>query len=174
MSSLFHPDCYVSSLEQIDIGRLKEKGIRLVLLDNDNTIGSSLDDQVSEEARRFVNALKREKIHAMILSNNFSHAAKNKAAQLGLSYHGFCLKPLAHSYVEAMTLYGVRAEECVMIGDQVITDIAGAKHCHMHTILIDHKDQKDHIFGYAESLAGLALKLFIRDIPSKGDYYDHL
>jgi HAD superfamily phosphatase (TIGR01668 family) len=174
MASDFHPDCYVSSLGMIDPGRLKEAGIRLVLLDNDNTIGSSLHEKVSSDASEFVARLKANHLHVMILSNNFSVSARQKAAQLGLTYFGFCLKPLKHSFQRAMMLYGVRPEECVMIGDQVITDICGAKRCHMHTILIDRVDEKDHIFGYMTRLVSYGVKCFVKDIPAEGEYYGNL
>ncbi len=174
MSSLFHPDVYLPSLKEIDPEKLKAAGIRLVILDNDNTIAASRGQDVSPEAEEFVKEVKAAGMDGFVLSNNFSSHARKKAEQLGLSYLGFCLKPLKHSYERAMMLKGVGSDACVMIGDQVITDICGAKRCRMHTILVDHSDRRDHIFGYVTTAACSILKLLIKDIPEKGEYYGNL
>ena len=100
MSSLFHPDVYLPSLKEIDPEKLKAAGIRLVILDNDNTIAASRGQDVSPEAE--------------------------------------------------------------------------AKRCRMHTILVDHSDRRDHIFGYVTTAACSILKLLIKDIPEKGEYYGNL
>lgn len=172
--SVFHPEMYAASLSDIDLLKLKEAGIRLVLLDNDNTIGAAVDTAVAPEADAFVKEVRKAGMDAMVLSNNFSYRARERAERLGLSYIGFCLKPLKQSYERAMMLKGVRKEECVMIGDQVITDICGANRCGMHTILIDRRQERDHIFGYVTRALSHMVQKFVTDIPDKGEYYGNL
>lgn len=72
----------------------------------------------------------------IIISNNYKKRVKRFGAMFGLDTLSFAIKPLPVGYLRAARRLGVRCRECVIVGDQIFTDIVGANLCGMKSVLL--------------------------------------
>ena len=82
----------------------------------------------------------------MLLSNNKEKRVKSFCDEVeGATYIHKANKPFKKSYLKAMEIMNVTPEETVFIGDQLFTDIWGAKASGINSILVDQIDKKEEI-----------------------------
>lgn len=133
---------FFSSVTEISVDALKRMNIRCVFLDIDNTIKVYGSNSVSHEILSWINKLKRAEIKIILCSNNYEKNVAPFAKKIGCDYKSFCLKPSPYGYVRAIRKSGVKREHVLVIGDQVFTDILGAKICRLKTILVNPIDER--------------------------------
>lgn len=133
---IFHPDQYIRSYKSLDIPRLQEQGIKLLLCDIDNTLVAFDDPHSNEDVRQFMQALEAAGIKPALMSNNFKSRAKRFSKNLGVEkIYSFSLKPLPFTYWRAMLEHHVKRSETAILGDQLFTDILGGSIAGITTIL---------------------------------------
>lgn len=135
-SALFQPDMQVSGVWDIDPGQLREKGISGILIDIDNTIASWGDYHIPEAVWEWLKEVRRQGLGICLLSNNYTSRARRFSAMLGAPVVYGWVKPWPWGYRRAMKLLGIGHEQAVMIGDQLFTDILGAKRLGIYSILV--------------------------------------
>ena len=59
------------------------------------------------------------------------------AAQFNLPFVSFACKPFPLGYLRAKKMAGTPRRECLVVGDQIFTDILGANLCGMRSVLLD-------------------------------------
>jgi HAD superfamily phosphatase (TIGR01668 family) len=137
-----HKDCL--ALEEIDPESLAKQGYRAMILDVDNTVACLTQDIPTEAAIGLVERAKRCELEVVLLSNvvfaSRADRVEKIAAHLDVNY--VCaywprIKPHPEPFIRALELAGVDAGEAVMIGDQLIADIIGARQLGMGTILVE-------------------------------------
>ncbi len=132
----FYPDEYVESAYGIDYEGLYARGVRGLLYDIDNTLvphGAPADDR----ARELFCRLHRLGFSVMLLSNNKEPRVKSFAEQVGFcGYLCRAGKPSPRGYREAMQRMGCDGASTVFIGDQLFTDVWGAKNAGIWSILV--------------------------------------
>ncbi|MDQ9842238.1 HAD hydrolase-like protein, partial [Acinetobacter baumannii] len=74
-------------------------------------------------------------------------------------------------YKKILRKYGFTPEETAAVGDQVLTDIAGANRMGILTILVDPLSNDNNIFGKGVKLISRSLCRLLKDMPRKGEYY---
>lgn len=130
------PDLLVNSLEEIPLGRLQQRGIRAFILDLDNTVTFWQSDTVAEATRAWLRQV-RELGFAVCLSSNNSYArGAPVAACLGLPLVPSAGKPRRRAFYQALDILGTGPQETAVIGDQIFTDVFGAKRLGMFCILV--------------------------------------
>jgi HAD superfamily phosphatase (TIGR01668 family) len=72
-----------------------------------------------------------------MVSNNFSERVAAAGSLLGVATVPNALKPLPFGFLRALRLLGTKRRETVVIGDQVFTDVLGAKMLGLHSVLTD-------------------------------------
>lgn len=126
MSKLF-PDDYIDSVYGVDFKKLYDEGFRLLLFDVDNTLvphGAPAD----ERAIALFSEIKEIGFKFYFLSNNKEGRVKSFCeAVSGDGYIFKCNKPSPRAYLRAIALTGINKEEAFFFGDQIFTDIMGAK-----------------------------------------------
>lgn len=138
MGNALIPWQWYSSIYQLDLAALADRGITLLLADLDNTLipyGESLPNQrlVEWEAQ-----LRRHGIQLFILSNSRKPNRVGRFAQaLGVPFQGHSGKPRRGGYLRAMEKMGRTRAETAMIGDQIFTDIWGGNRAGVSTLLVD-------------------------------------
>ena len=116
---------------------LKNKGIKLVLADLDNTLVAYQVPEPTQEVVDWKNALEAEGIQLFVLSNSRKPGrAQRFADALGVPFQGHSGKPKKKGYLRAMERMGVLPHETVMIGDQIFTDVLGANNAGVTPMLI--------------------------------------
>ena len=67
---LFTPDYYVESYRALDVERLKQHGIRLLVCDIDNTLAAHDEPLPDDAAKAFVKRVRDAGIQVVFISNN--------------------------------------------------------------------------------------------------------
>ena len=144
MLEYFFPDKYVDSAYTIDYKALYEDGIRGLIYDIDNTLVEHGAD-ASKEAVALMKQLREQGFSICFLSNNKEPRVKrfNEPIQAPYLYKGG--KPGRAGYEKAMQLLGTTHKTTVFIGDQLFTDIYGAKRTGIRNILVKPIGKKEEI-----------------------------
>lgn len=142
----FFPDKRVNSISDIDARELFENGIRLVLLDIDNTLVPYTMPTPDERAIDFLNSLKENNIEFCFVSNNNEKRIDLFNKNIGARTYPRAKKPLLCGICKAMNDFKQTKENTALIGDQVFTDIFGGKRAGIMTILVEPIKEVDTLF----------------------------
>lgn len=140
----FYPDMRLNSVYEVDFNRLYKKGIRGLIFDIDNTLvphGADADERIE----KLFGELKKMGFKTFLLSNNKLERVKRFNTNIRSLYIYKAGKPNAVNYIKAMRMMGTGKENTVFIGDQLFTDIWGAKKAGISTILLNPIDKKEEI-----------------------------
>ena len=168
MLERFYPGEYVDSTYAIDFDRLYEEGYRGVIFDIDNTLvphGAPAD----ERACALFAHLKELGYHCMLLSNNKEPRVKSFAEDVKYADYIFKAdKPSVKGYEEAMRRMGTTKETTLFIGDQLFTDVWGAKRSGIRSILVKPIHPKEEIqIVFKRQLEKIVLHFYYRQKSRK-------
>ena len=144
MFERFFPDAYMDSTYVIDFEKLYKEGNRGVIFDIDNTLvphGAPAD----ERAIRLFARLRSIGLDYCLISNNQLPRVKPFADAVQAKFVEDAHKPSRKNYLKAMKLMHVDLDSCIFVGDQIFTDVYGAKRCGMRTILVKPLHPKEEI-----------------------------
>ncbi len=132
------PDRVYPSVLDIDPHALAKGGVKLLLADLDNTLtryGQSDPDQAVVAWR---SALREAGVELFLLSNSRRPDRVRYYAQaLDIPVLGHAGKPSPAGYHSAMEQMGRTPNETAMVGDQIFTDILGAKRAGVTALLVE-------------------------------------
>lgn len=144
MFRCFFPDLRTGSAYKIPYESLYEHGYRGIIFDIDNTLvehGADADERAIELFRR----LKQTGYKTCLLSNNKEERVLRFNRDIDSYYIFKANKPFAKSYLKAMELMGTDLETTFFVGDQLFTDVWGAKRLNMLNILVAPISPKEEI-----------------------------
>lgn len=144
MFEMFFPDRYVASTYVIDFEKLYEEGIRGLIFDIDNTLvphGAPAD----ERAIVLFERLKKIGFKCCLISNNQEPRVKMFNEKIQVNYVYNAHKPSTKNYIKAMEIMGTDKKSSVFIGDQLFTDVWGAKRAGIPNILVKPIHPKEEI-----------------------------
>lgn len=136
MLEIFYPDIMMDSAYEIDYEEYYKKGYRGIIYDVDNTLvphGAAADGRA---------VALFERLHAVgfsvtLLSNNKEPRVKSFAQDVKYADYIFKAdKPSPKGYQEAMRRMGTDEKHTLFIGDQLFTDVWGAKNAGILSILV--------------------------------------
>lgn len=138
-----YPSIYIENIKKITLELLKEKKIKGLILDIDNTL-IDYDKNLLEGTKEWCDNLKENNIKLCILSNTNKVKKVEKVARiLNLEYIYFAHKPSKKGFLKAQKLLGLNKEEIAIVGDQIFTDVWGGNRVGMYTILTKPIDERD-------------------------------
>ena len=126
MLKQFYPDRIENSTYDIDFERLYKKGYRGVIFDIDNTLVEHGKD-ADERAKELFQRLEAIGMKSCLLSNNKEKRVKRFNQTIQTHYIYDAHKPSTKNYKRAMKLMGTTLQTTIFIGDQLFTDVWGAK-----------------------------------------------
>ncbi len=144
MCKQFYPDEWVDSAYEIDYPALYHQGYRGLLFDIDNTLvphGAPAD----ERAVAFFESLREIGFRSCFLSNNQKERVEPFGRAVKEVYIENAHKPSRKSYLKGMELLGTDRTNTLFIGDQLFTDIYGAKRAGISNILVKPIHPKEEI-----------------------------
>lgn len=144
MLECFYPDVYIGSTYQIDFQGYYDLGYRGIIFDIDNTLvphGAPAD----ERSRALIEDLKTMGFQVLLLSNNKEPRVKLFCDAVGAPYIYKAGKPGRKGYLRAMEQMNTEAENTLFVGDQLFTDVWGAKRTGIFAILVKPIDKKEEI-----------------------------
>ena len=151
--SILLPHGAAEQIMDISPEQLRGMGIKALILDADNTLSSHASQIPFEGAVEGANAMRKEGFSAVIVSNNFRRRVEPFAAQFGLPFISMAMKPFPFGYLRAVREMGVSPKETAAIGDQVFTDILGAKLSGVYSILVTPQGEESVLrFGWRRRL----------------------
>ncbi len=140
----FYPDKYVDSTYDIDFQALYNAGCRGILFDIDNTLVPH-GEPSDKRARDLFEYLRKLGINTCLISNNQEERVYPFASEVHSKYIFDAHKPSRKNYKKAMELMGTNLQNTIFVGDQLFTDIYGAKRTGMKTILVKPIHPKEEI-----------------------------
>jgi uncharacterized protein len=146
MLHYFLPNQFVKRVLDITPHELKEKGIKGIITDLDNTLVEWDRPSATPELTEWFEKMKREGIKVMIVSNNNKKRVQSFAEPLGIPFIFEARKPLTRAFQKALATMQLRKEEVVVIGDQLLTDVFGGNRLGLNTILVVPVAQTDGLW----------------------------
>lgn len=138
-----YPDLYLDNVTEINATLLKKNKIEGLILDVDNTLIDYYRNLI-DGAEEWCEELKNEGIKCIILSNSNKRDKVEKVAKsLNIEYLMFAKKPMKSGFKKALDQMGLLPEKVAVVGDQLFTDVLGAKRMHMFSILVKQVGEKD-------------------------------
>ncbi|MGN1330313.1 MAG: YqeG family HAD IIIA-type phosphatase [Clostridia bacterium] len=138
-----YPSLYLDSVKNINATLLKKNKLSGLILDVDNTL-IDYDRNLIDGAEKWCDSLKKEGIKCIILSNsNKKDKVESVAKKLDIEYILFAKKPMKCGFKKALESLELEPEEVAVVGDQLFTDVLGAKRMNMFSILVKQVGKKD-------------------------------
>lgn len=144
MFERFFPDAIQESTYEIDFEALQRQGIKGVLFDIDNTLVEHGADATPRAIALF-KKLEQLGIKSCLISNNKEERVLRFNKEIGTKYIYDAHKPSGKNYRKAMELMGTDLSNTIFVGDQLFTDVFGAKRIGMRNILVRPIDSKEEI-----------------------------
>ncbi len=132
----FYPDDYIGAVRDIDYIKLYEEGYRGLIFDIDNTLVKN-NAPADAPARAFIARLRAGGFRIFLLSNNKEPRVRKFAEAVhadGYIYKAG--KPSRKGYLKAIERMGTKTVNTLFVGDQLFTDIWGAKRTGIRTVMV--------------------------------------
>ncbi|MDQ2816878.1 MAG: YqeG family HAD IIIA-type phosphatase [Candidatus Eremiobacteraeota bacterium] len=139
------PDRLARRVHEIPLEELHDAGVRGLIIDLDNTLVGYRQQHPTEEDAAWVAAALGRGIRIVIVSNNVQGWVSEIADGLKISFLHKAQKPLPRAFGKAMKLLGTSREQTMVVGDQLFTDVLGAKLCGLKVILTEPFGPREHI-----------------------------
>lgn len=144
MANCLFPDKYLDSTYEIDFESLYKAGYRGVLFDIDNTLVPH-DAPADARAKELFRRLKEIGFETCVISNNKEPRVRSFSEAAGCHYVYKANKPLPDGFRRGMRLMGTHDYNTLFVGDQIFTDVVGARLAGLHTILVKPIHPKEEI-----------------------------
>ena len=169
---LYRPNIYKKNIFEINYKKLKEKGIKCLIFDLDNTLGLISHKRCPDETKELIKELQKDFI-VVISSNNTKRRIKPYVKELGVDGVAWSMKPSIRGLLFIKLKYNLYKKEMCIIGDQIVTDILAGNRFHIKTILVDPLGDKDlKITGLNRKLEEKIIKKYeSRGLFKRGKYY---
>ncbi|KAB2338631.1 YqeG family HAD IIIA-type phosphatase [Cytobacillus depressus] len=146
MLKQFLPDQHAKSIFEVTPESLKEKGIKGIITDLDNTLVEWDRPNATPKLIKWFEEMKNSNVKITIVSNNNDSRVRAFSEPLNIPFIPMARKPLGRAFKRALTEMGLKKEETVVIGDQLLTDVLGGNRSGFQTILVVPVAQTDGFF----------------------------
>lgn len=136
MLKQFLPDQHVKSIFEITPAELKDKGVKGIITDLDNTLVEWDRPNATPNLITWFEEMKKANILVTIVSNNNENRVKAFSDPLNIPFIYQARKPMVRAFNKALKDMGIKKDEAVVIGDQLLTDVLGGNRGGFHTILV--------------------------------------
>ena len=168
----FKPNMYKKNIYEINYDKLKKENIKYLFFDLDNTVISYKETKPNDKTIEFFNNLKDKGFTCFLFSNSNSKRLMKVKDILNIEVYYNSMKPLKKNYIKVLKKYDYK--KCAFIGDQIMTDVIGAKRNNLFVILVDRIDDSEPIttkfWRVMEKVILNNMKK--KNIFIKGNYYD--
>lgn len=132
----FLPKQQVAGVTSIDLDALYARGIRLLLIDLDNTLLGWKGSDLSEEVTHWMATVHAVGFSVCLVSNAAAARLRVQAQRLNVDYVPVARKPSRRGLRKAMKRFRRGPEETAMIGDQIFADVLAGNRLGVYTILV--------------------------------------
>ena len=132
----FIPTWRAASVTQVSAEFLQQQGIRLLMLDFDNTLVPYTTDVPTEAVKNWLEEMKNSGLTVCIVSNSKNARVPKFCRAYGLNCITRAKKPFSNGIERCLARFSVPAQEAVLVGDQIYTDTLGANAAGVTSILV--------------------------------------
>ena len=130
------PKAIARDVTQLTPQYLHSQGIRLLMMDFDNTIVPYTTDVPTAEVSQWLEMMKATDIRLCVVSNSKRERVKFFCKKYGIDCITHAKKPFSKGIRECFARYDLQASDCALVGDQIYTDTLGANGCGVFSILV--------------------------------------
>jgi len=141
--AMLRPDGFAERLCRVSLTDLAARGFTAIIVDLDNTLVAYGGTELTEEDAAWIAAAREAGFAVCLVSNNFNDRVLRIGNALGVPAVPNALKPLPRGFEAALRLLGTPRKRTVVVGDQLFTDMLGAKLLGLHCILTEPLVAKD-------------------------------
>ncbi|MBG9980911.1 YqeG family HAD IIIA-type phosphatase [Facklamia sp. DSM 111018] len=169
MKKFLTPTYLINSIYLIHPEDLKRRNIKGMIVDLDNTLIAWDQLDHTKELENWAQEFIQAGIQIFILSNNYNHRVERVVEPLDIPYKAGAFKPSRRNFKLAMEYMELERDEVVVIGDQIMTDVIGAKRLGLKVILVKPIVEHDSIYTIINrNIEKIALKII--GIDRKSDW----
>ena len=129
---MFRPDYIFDTASAITPDVLEKEGIKAVIFDIDDTVGPHAATAPDDKCRAFIEGFKASGIKVGYISNN---PLERDAFFTPL--YPLARKPSKKGFLSLANDFGVKPSECLVVGDQLFTDVRGGIKSGMKTVKVE-------------------------------------
>lgn len=130
------PVCIVDSVTQLTPEYLRQQGIKLLMLDFDNTIVPYTTNEPTEEMAAWLSMMIASDISICVVSNSKRDRVKIFCQKWGIPCITHSKKPFSKGINQCLQQFGMVPKDCALAGDQIYTDTLGANCAGVRSILV--------------------------------------
>jgi len=136
MAFSFLPAMITDAVTDLSPRLLKERGIKLLMMDFDNTLVPYTTSIPTQVVVDWLKAMQQDSVQMCVVSNSKKDRVKVFCEQYGLPCITHARKPFAKGIRQCLARYGLPPEACALVGDQIYTDTLGANCQGVQSILV--------------------------------------
>ena len=136
MSFSLLPKHIAEDVTQLTPQLLRSLGIRLLMLDFDNTIVPYTTSIPTQRMEQWLRRMLDSDIAICVVSNSRKDRVKIFCSRYGIDCITHANKPFTKGIRECLAKYGIPASESALVGDQIYTDTFGANNAGVMPILV--------------------------------------
>ena len=156
---LFRPDFAYDHVWNIDADALRGAGINALVVDVDNTVCRYNRYDMDERTIMWFFNWKAHGGRALLCSNNHPERVHPVAQLLSLPFLPDAHKPSRACYAKACEIMKSEPAHTAGVGDQLITDVHGAKRAGLRAILLNPLGGREFIGTYFNRVAESTIML---------------
>ena len=162
------PDDLFASYRDLTPAYLLERGIRVLIMDIDNTLAPYEQDLPDARIRTWLAQMKAAGIGLAFVSNNEWERVEIFARDLDIPAFAKSGKPFGKTLRRVITLYGADASCTAMLGDQLLTDVFAGKHIGATALLVPPiKDKTTAFWRIKRALEKPVIKRYVKKHPEQ-------
>ena len=132
----FLPKTLTDAVTDIRPEWLRDRNIRLLMLDFDNTIVPYTTSVPTKAVDQWLTRMLSSDIQICVVSNSKRDRVKIFCEKYGMACITHANKPFSKGIRECLERFDIPAEQAALVGDQIYTDTLGANGCGVTSILV--------------------------------------
>ena len=136
MSFPFFPTLMTESLTNLTPRFLQRIGVRLLMMDFDNTIVPYTTNIPTEKMEAWLRMMVQSDIQLCVVSNSKRDRVRAFCGKYGIPVITHAKKPGTRGIEECLAKFGVDRKNAAIVGDQIFTDTLGGNRAGVATILV--------------------------------------
>lgn len=136
MAFSFLPKIILNSVTEITPDFLEERGIKLLMLDFDNTIVPYTTNVPTMKMAKWIEKMLSSQLQICVVSNSKRDRVRVFCKKMEIPCITHAKKPFSRGIKECMKQYDLPPKACALVGDQIYTDTLGANAAGLTSILV--------------------------------------
>lgn len=158
MSHTYRPFAHAKSIYEIDLDFFKSMGVEVLFIDLDNTLDSYKLFHPTERAKKLIPEIIAKGIRPVIVSNNRGKRVRTYANDLNIEYLNSCAKPFPFKINKFIKNNNLDRNKVMLVGDQMMTDVAAANHAGIRVVLTDKIVKEDQWTTHINRIFGRPIR----------------